>query len=540
LRLILIFLCLLSFLILSAELSVEQEEWIKNHPGQLSHWKDNNEAQDYSRVFTETNPPVAPVRNIAEFEPMEAVLIRYPLGIPYSLIAEMSEDTKVITIVSSTSVQNNCIADYQANGVNMNNCEFMIAPTNQYWTRDYGPWFIFDGNDELGIVDFPYNRPRPDDDNIPVLFAQDQEINLFGMNVIHTGGNYMTDGQGISASTDLVITENPTLTEGQIRQKMQSYLGISDYHMIPDPNNTYIDHIDCWGKYLFYDKVLIREVPVSHAQYDEIEEVVTFFSNQISSLGTPYRIYRVYTPNNQPYTNSLILNDKVFVPQTGSNYDDEALAAYETAMPGYDIIGIYSGNWQSTDALHCRTKEIADKNMLYVWHVPINPEEYSSSYEVIAEIKAHSGGNLIADSLKVYWKSENAIDFSSALLTLSGEDIYHGYITAQTPGETIEYYLSAADTEDKYEKFPYMGKLDPLTFEVPSVSLSAPANLTITVSTEVNLSWQDVPDANLYKVYYTNDLSADDWILLGTTVNTSYTVSIDYNRAFFRVTASIE
>ena len=37
-------------------------------------------------------------------------------------------------------------------------------------------------------------------------------------------------------------------------------------------NNTYIDHIDCWGKYISPTKVLIREVPDNHPQYDMIEE----------------------------------------------------------------------------------------------------------------------------------------------------------------------------------------------------------------------------------------------------------------------------
>ena len=50
--------------------------------------------------FTETNPPVAPVRPIAEFEPASAVLIRYPLGIPLSLVVQLANTANVICIVS--------------------------------------------------------------------------------------------------------------------------------------------------------------------------------------------------------------------------------------------------------------------------------------------------------------------------------------------------------------------------------------------------------------------------------------------------------
>ena len=40
----------------------------------------------------ETDPPPPPIRNIAEFERMQGVLIRYPFGISTSIIQEMAED----------------------------------------------------------------------------------------------------------------------------------------------------------------------------------------------------------------------------------------------------------------------------------------------------------------------------------------------------------------------------------------------------------------------------------------------------------------
>ena len=82
----------------------------------------------------------------------------------------------------------------------------------------------------------------------------------------------MTDGYGISASSDLIFEEN-SMSDAQVLATFEEYYGVHTYHAIDDPNNTYIDHIDCWGKYLSPHKVLIREVPTWHAQYDEIEEV---------------------------------------------------------------------------------------------------------------------------------------------------------------------------------------------------------------------------------------------------------------------------
>ncbi len=105
--------------------------------------------------------------------------------------------------------------------------------------------------------------------------------------------------------------------------------------------------------------MLIREVPTSHPQYNDIEEVATYFENTLTASGTEWEVFRVYTPNDQPYTNSLILNNKVFVPIMNSQWDDDALEVYQAAMPDHEILG-FTGSWQSTDALHCRVKGIPD------------------------------------------------------------------------------------------------------------------------------------------------------------------------------------
>ena len=41
------------------------------------------------------------------------------------------------------------------NGVNMDNVDFVIGPTDSYWTRDYGPWWIVDGNSDVSMQTLP-------------------------------------------------------------------------------------------------------------------------------------------------------------------------------------------------------------------------------------------------------------------------------------------------------------------------------------------------------------------------------------------------
>ena len=434
--------------------------------------------------FITSPPPTGPVRNVAEFDRMQGVLISYPFGISISVIQELAEDIEVVTIVDDQAEENYVLNLYVSGGVNTNNCSFIHAPTNSYWTRDYGPWYIFDGNGDPGIVDFPYNRPRPLDDEIPVEMASYLGINLFGMDITTAGGNYMTDGQGISSSSELVWEENPSLTHADINQRFDDYLGIGTYHVIPDPNNSYIDHIDCWGKFLDVDKVLIREVPATHAQYDEIEATAAYYASQMSAYGQPYQVFRVYTPNDQPYTNSLILNEKVIVPIMGSSWDDEALQAYQDAMPGYEIVG-HTGSWESTDALHCRTKGIADIGMLYIHHLPLLGNQPDlPDYQVQAEITAHSNLPIYPDSVFLIYKINGGIN-DTILMSYLGGKTYSGILSNPGWGSEIAYYLSAADQSGRHETHPLIGEADPHIFYVgepsyPDISIN-PSYFEITL-----------------------------------------------------------
>jgi len=323
-------------------------------------------------------------------------------------------------------------------------------------------------------------------------------IDLYGMNVVHTGGNYMTDGLGFSASTQLVWDENPNLTHEEINQKMHDYLGIDTYYVVQDPNNTYIDHIDCWGKYLAVDKILIRSVPTYHPQYDEIEQTANYFSTHNSSYGTPYRVYRVYTPNNEPYTNSLILNNKVYVPVVNSSYDDDAIITYQEAMPGYEIVPVEedpSHPWESTDALHCRTKGIADRNMLYIKHLPIvGNVQINQDYQISADIIPYSGQSVVAESTKVFYKTDNG-NYQSLDMTLQSGNTYIATIPAQAEGSDVYYYIHSVDQAGNSANLPFIGAPDPFHFHVGQ---PVPPNLVVNpLQFNLNMSLNQTITQNL-------------------------------------------
>lgn len=503
------------------ELLARTRAWDAQHGSSAPHWLTADEAarrDEIGRTFTQTPPPAQPPREVAEFERMSAVLVRYPFGLPVALIAAMAQETPVVTLVSSISQENSVRAQYAAAGMNPASYSFLQASTNSYWTRDYGPWFVESGG-EISVLDFPYNRPRPQDDDVPLAVAASLGLEVFGMPLIHTGGNWMSDGYGCAASTELVVEENPGLDEAEIAQLVRDYAGVERYFIRPDPNNTYIDHIDCWGKFLDVDKVLIREVPASHAQYAEIEAAAAWFAQTLSGWGTPYQIYRVWTPNNQPYSNSLILNGRVFVPITGSSWDDEALAVYEAALPGYEVLG-FTGEWQSTDALHCRAKGIADPGLLHIHHLPAPAEvEAGRPVDLRARITACSGQALLADSLLCWFRVGEGDWQSLPLLAEDGE--WSVSLPPLAPQQELEYLLQAADASGRFEQHPFTGRADPHRLSAVGVELAAPlASLQLRDGQAV-LHWSTVPLALSYRVEGRTE-AGGPWQALAQTPDTSW------------------
>ena len=448
-------------------------------------------SKERGTLFQETTPPSGTVRFPAEFEPMQAVTIRYPLGIPTSLVKQLSERTKVYVIVNQGQ-QNSARNTFQNAGCNMSNITYFNMSTDSYWVRDYGPWYIF--NDlEPAIVDNVYNRPRQNDNMVPVYMGQQLGLTVYGMNLTHTGGNMMEDGRGVGVSDNLILEENNN-NETNVRNKMRSYLGIDPYHITIDPQGDYIAHVDCWGKLLAPDKILIAQLPASNSHYADYEEVAEFFATTNCCWGYPYKVYRVYEPGGNtlaPYTNSLIVNKTVFVPMgSNSTHNNNALAVYQQAMPGYEIIGVTGASgtpWQNTDALHCRTRGVMDFDMLFVDHrnVVFGEQPMQDSIAITSKFIAYSGQALKQDSLLVYYSIDGG-DYQTAKMSATGnQNEYVGYIKGFNYSSTVDYYVFGADQSGHRYMQPVFGAVEPHHFVIEE----GPATVDQTITFNTGWSW---------------------------------------------------
>ncbi len=518
--------------------------------------------------------PVQPVRMCAEWEPAVGTLIRWPLGIPSTVVVELAGDDSLYVLVETPGQESQARSAFASWGVNLAHCRFIYAQTYSHWTRDWGPHSVFDGDGVWGIVDpvfdgYPWvpgceleaaagaelaaflavpenrrgGRGWEEDDAVNAILAQEFDCPLHELPAYLTGGNLMVDGHGTAFSTEQMVDENaPLWSQIEFLGLALQYIGATPYRIVTNPDLYGLQHIDCWAKLLDEETILVKSLPLWHPESPCIEAVVEELEQLTNCYGRPYKIVRVFCgaysgSNTAAYTNSLILNRKVLVPLFGISSDQAALDVYEAAMPGYEVIGFYYGSWYYYDALHCRAMGIFDRHMLRIWHRRLDEQMLESlEFSVHVMIDDRSEAGLVQDSLRVYWRRTGEPIWNPVALTATaGTDSFVASIPWQLPGTTVEYYVTAADSSGRRETLPRTAPEGYYTFAVTD------AMSTVTIWFEadsVHLQWGAVPGAVLYRVYssdvpyagFSEDTS-------GTFLGTTWTAPAPADRRYYHVTA---
>ena len=255
--------------LLIAHLGFTQEQVLPNQmtPDEFKNIDSYNQSRQSSGIIT---PPSSSVRTMAEWEEIQSLVIAWE-GFPtiLSQITDIAQEECEVIIICYDS--NTVKSELTLNGVPLHNVSYIEQFSNSIWMRDYGGNTVYKNEvDSLYLVDWIYNRSRPADDNVPVAVADFKNIPLYQMttapySLVHTGGNFMTDGFGTGFSSKLVLDENTAggwfnpenLTEAQIDQRMNLFMGIDEYIKMEVLPFDGIHHIDMHMKLLDEETLLI-------------------------------------------------------------------------------------------------------------------------------------------------------------------------------------------------------------------------------------------------------------------------------------------
>jgi agmatine/peptidylarginine deiminase len=392
--------------------------------------------------------------NPAEFCRADGVLLPWPYWgqeLIASVARAVADDYRVYMVVRDASGEASAFNYLSSYGVNIDNVEFIHDPrvsSSSMWIRDYGPFCIYEDGREA-IVDFYYGTYQGDDD-IPESIASYFSLPYYHSDLLHHGGNHITDGNGMGFCSTNIWEYNNGFTEAEIREVFRDYLGIDSLVVYEPMRGDLTGHTDMFCKLLSDSLFLVGEYADPADCYPGDYELLNDLADHLATVrnldGRPFTVARIpmgpYDPDgpycaiNRTYTNSLIINDKVLVPVYGAETDSAALAIYAALMPCHEIIGIDSEFIiQYAGAVHCMTNCIHSANPLIVFHVPISEVPLGSAPRIDFTINPRFENT----SASVHYKPTSEEEFTEAPAAFE-----NGVWSAELPEavEDFSYYIS--------------------------------------------------------------------------------------------------
>lgn len=421
-------------------------------------------------------PPPLPVRTMAEWEELQALVITWTSFKPIlaQIVEHAKEECEVIVVCSdSNQVKFELTNSYFL--PDLENVSFLQAPFNSIWIRDYGPNCVYANDvDSLYLIDWIYNRPRPKDDVIPDYVGNLLDIPVYTTtqapyDLVNTGGNFLPDGMGTAFASELILEENEPgnpygvtpKNEQEIDGIMNTFMGIDEYVKMPILPYDNIHHVDMHWFLLDEERFLVGQYPPGTADGPQIEANLQYvLTNYTTPFGTPYKALRIqmppasngfYPPSGayRTHTNALFVNKTVLVPTYSPQFDETNLQVYRDALPGYKVIGIdCNAIIGSLGALHCITKPVGVADPLLIQHKALEDvTDQTDPFEVNAFVQHRSG----ISAANLYFTTDTAQGYTSVSMTLTdaATHTWTGYIPAQTADTDIFYYIEGIANNGK-------------------------------------------------------------------------------------------
>ena len=159
---------------------------------------------------------------------------------------------------------------------------------------------------------------------------------------------------------------------------------------------------------------------------------------------------------------------------TNSTYNQKALQVYQEALPGYQIHGVqgFSSStgleFLNTDALHCRTHEVPDENMLFIdsRYVYNGEVELKDKYVIQTNIVSYADALVNEEDVIIKFSINNGAYQTSEMTRYEDTTNFTFTFENLKSGDDVKYYIEAKDSNNNSNVDPTCGQLDPHHFTI--------------------------------------------------------------------------
>ncbi|PCJ80977.1 MAG: hypothetical protein COA49_06655 [Bacteroidetes bacterium] len=505
---------LLFFILLSAKSFSQQV----SHPVWSNNVSEEEKAYLLKHGFTkgdngisrakgiETPPPFSELRTAAEWEEIEVLTIAWE-GFPCILkqiVASSISECRVVVFTENPASTSNFLSSSVCGGaLELSNVDIIQADLNTIWIRDYGANTVYGSwNDDRILVDWMYNRPRPDDDIIPDVLGAHLGLDVYSTtsapyNIMNTGGNWMSDGFGTAFESELVLDENqggstwwtnyPNHTLAEIENVFEEFLGVHTFIKMQTLPYDGIHHIDMHLKLLDESTLMVSEYPEGIADGPQINANLDYvLSNYTTKWGTPFNVVRIPSPPQlgggypntggwyETYSNAVFVNNKILLPTYYEQYDTTAIRIWEEAMPGYEIVGI---DCDGSDpiislggAIHCITHSVSVEDPLIISHLPLQDTENTTDPYTVNGYLSHRSG--IASATLSYSNSTTGPWTEITMTDIGDGENWTADIPAAPENSDIYYFISGLANSGKIGNRPMPAPEGWWTFHIGEILIN--------------------------------------------------------------------
>ncbi len=341
-----------------------------------------------------TTPKEAGYYFPAEFAPHRATWLSWPHKqaswpekieaiFPYysQFVKELARGERVCINVNNGALKAFAVMHLVQAGVDLDNVDFFMHPTNDAWCRDHGPAFLINpaAAEKKVIVDWNYNAwggkypPFDLDDVIPTRISEHFKLPVYYPGIVMEGGSVEFNGKGtVLTSTACLLNpnRNPHLNQQQIENYLMNYYGVDqvlwvDEGIIGDDTDG---HIDDTVRFVNEDTVItVIEENKNDENYGllqhnlkQLQQMRLLNGSQLNIVELPMPDAVVHEDQRLPasYANFYIANKSVIVPTFRCGKDDKALQIIQSCFPGREVVGIDSVEiiW-GLGSFHCLSQQ---------------------------------------------------------------------------------------------------------------------------------------------------------------------------------------
>ncbi len=374
------------------------------------------------------------------------------------------------------------------------------------WVGDYGPWTVYTKDGDVKILDLIYPRSKSifkHEDDFPSQYASQPEGKKIP--VVHcpfaiSGGNMAFDGNGMVVYTvkddmTLGIEQGNSVSSSSkrthkfkkpgikiIRRYFKHYFNCHKSLELTPLKRDGTGHLDMFFKFLDPETVIIGEYQTkddaAHPDnFKILNDNTKILEQTTNGVGKQLKVYRMPMPKvgvseywrnkgkpiTYSYTNSLIVNNQIFVPAYGLKEDEIAINLYKKLCPNKEIVPMDCSDLiQRYGAVHCITKlHMADPFIIEASYTstPLQPQKPGT---LSVNVSVKSLEPLIKMHL-VYWTASDPLNsFKEDFLCAENTEHVPYFenkcsitlIFSENHQKVTHFYIYGEDDRGMYETFP--------------------------------------------------------------------------------------